>query len=49
MHLHRQSLWDYMHASEALLKADELSEDEMQAIEEMLDRLSEKLLNGGKP
>ena len=44
MHL-RQSFWDCMHASEALLKTDELSEDEMQAIEQMLDRLSEKLLS----
>jgi hypothetical protein len=44
MNFRRQIVWDYMHASEALLKTDELSEDETRAMQEMLKRLSEKLL-----
>jgi hypothetical protein len=47
MYLHRQGVWDFMHASEALLKTHELTDAETQAIAEMLDRLSEKLLNQG--
>ena len=34
-----------MRASEALLQTDELSDDEIQVVEDMLNRLSEKLLN----
>ncbi len=33
--------------SPALLQTDELSEHEMQAVEEMLNRLSDELLNSG--
>ena len=44
---HRQSVRDYVHASEALLKIDELSDHEMQVVQEMLDQLSKKLLNSG--
>ena len=47
MSIPRQSIQDYMHASEAFLKTEELSDDEMQAVQEMLDRLSEKLLDSG--
>ena len=45
MHLHRQSVWDFMHASEAILKTHELSDAEIQAIAKMLNHLSEELLN----
>lgn len=44
MYLHRQSVWDFVHASEALLKTQELTDAETEAIAEMLYRLSEKLL-----
>jgi hypothetical protein len=47
MYLHRQSVRDFMHASEALLKTHELTDTVLQAIAEMLYRLSEKLLNPG--
>ena len=47
MYLHRQSVWDFMHASEAILKTHELTDAELQALAEVLYRLSEKLLNPG--
>ena len=47
MSIHRQSVQDYMRACEALLKLDELSDAEMEAVQEMRDRISEKLLNSG--
>ena len=43
-----QQVQDYIRASEALLKAGELSDDEMEAVQEILDRVSEKLLNDGE-
>ena len=49
---HRQSVREYVRASEALLQAGELSDHEMHAVEEMLNRLSDELLNfehDGKP
>ncbi len=42
---YRQSVQDYMQASEALLETDELTDDKMEAVQQMLDRVSEKLLN----
>jgi hypothetical protein len=39
---------EYIRASEALLKAGELSDKEMQAVQQMLDRVSEKVLNDGE-
>lgn len=44
MNFRPQSVWDYMHDSETLLKTDELSEAETRAMQEMLKRLSKKLL-----
>jgi len=40
---HRQSVRECVRATEALLKTDELTEDEIQAIGNMLDQLSKKL------
>jgi hypothetical protein len=45
---YRQYVQDYIRASEALLKAGELSDDEIQAVQEMLDRIAEKVLNDGE-
>ena len=47
MSAHRQSVREYARASEALLKIEDLSEEETQAVQEMLNRVSEKLLNSG--
>jgi len=44
---HRQSVREYPRTSEALLQTEELSDQEMYVVQEMLDRLSEKLLNSG--
>jgi len=44
---HRQSVREYARACEALLKIDDLSDAEIEAVQEMLDRLSDKLLNSG--
>ena len=44
----RQTVREYLRATEALLKIDDLSEAERQAITHMLDRLSEKLLDEGE-
>ena len=50
MSIHRQSVQDYMRACEALLKSEEeLTDSETRAIEEMIDRLSERLLDDGEP
>ncbi len=43
-----QLVQDFMYACEALLKTRELTEAEIQVIEEMANRLSEKLFNDGK-
>jgi hypothetical protein len=45
---YRQYVLDYIRASEALLKANKLSEAEMQAVQEVVDRVSEKLLDDGE-
>ena len=47
----RLSVREYVHASEVLLKLDDLTDAEMEAVEEMLGRLSEKFNSGndGKP
>jgi hypothetical protein len=42
---HRQSVREYLRATEVLLKTDELTDAEIQAIAEIWHRLSEKLLN----
>ena len=44
---HRQNVREYVQASEALLETDELSDAEMEMVQEMLYRISEKLLNSG--
>jgi hypothetical protein len=44
----RQAVQDYIRASEALLKADDLTEAEMEAVQEMVDRVSEKMLDDGE-
>ena len=42
---YRQSIEDYLRISEALLQMEELTDAEMEAIEEMLERVSDKVLN----
>lgn len=46
---YRQSVQDYIRSCEALLKTEEFTEAETEAIDKMVDRLSEKLLSDGKP
>lgn len=45
---HRQSVREYLRATEALLKIDDLTEAEIQAIAEILHHISEKLHDSGK-
>ena len=45
---HRQSVREYLRATEALLKIDDLSDPEIQAIAKILHHLSEKLLDAGR-
>ena len=45
---HSQCVREYLRATEVLLKTDELTESERKAVAEMLDRLSEKLLDFGE-
>ena len=45
---HRQSVREYVRATEALLKIDDLSDAEIQAIAKMLNQLSEKVLDDGE-
>ena len=47
MSTNRQSVREYVQASEALLKVDQLSDTELEAVQEMVYQLSEKLLNSG--
>jgi hypothetical protein len=47
MSAHRQSVREYLRATEALLKIDDFSDAEIQAIGTMLDQLSKKLLDAG--
>jgi hypothetical protein len=42
---YRQTIEDYLRVSEALLQMEELTDAEMEAIEEMLERVSDKVLN----
>jgi hypothetical protein len=42
---YRQIIEDYLRISEALLQMEELTDAEMEAIEEMLERVSDKVLN----
>ena len=44
---HRQRVREYEQTSEALLETDELSDTEMEMVQEMFYRISEKLLNSG--
>ena len=48
---HRQSIREYLRAMEVLSKIDDLTDAEMEAVEEMLGRLSEKFNSGhdGRP
>ena len=45
---HRQSVREYLRATEALLTIDDLSDTEIQAIAKILHHLAEKLLDLGK-
>lgn len=45
---YRQTVREYLRATEALLKIDDLSDVEIQAIGQVLDRVSEKLLDSGE-
>ena len=47
MSVHRQRVREYMQASEALLETDGLSDAEMDLVQDMLYRISEKLLDSG--
>ena len=42
---YRQTIEEYLRVSEALLQMEELTDAEMEAIEEMLERVSDKVLN----
>ena len=48
MSIYRQSVHDYIRACEALLATPDLSGHEMQAVEEMMTRLSDELLSPGE-
>ena len=48
MSIYRNSVHEYLRACEALLATSDLSEHEMQAVEEMATRLSDELLSGGE-
>ena len=43
-----QAVQDYIRACETLLKAGQLSDNEMEAVQEMLLRISDKLLDDGE-
>ena len=44
---YRQSVQDYMRVSEALLKIDELTDEETEAVEEMYGRIADRFLKDG--
>jgi hypothetical protein len=46
---YRPSIQEYIRVSEALLKVDELSDEEKQAVQDMSGRLSEMLLTRPDP
>ena len=43
------SVQEYIQACEALLSVGELSDAETLVVEQMMDRLSDEILNDGKP
>ena len=45
----RPTVQEYIRACEALLKIGNLSDAETLAVEQMMNRLSDELLNDGKP
>ena len=51
MSISRPSVREYVQASEVLLRLDDLTDAEMEAVQEILGRLSEKFNSGndGKP
>lgn len=48
MATYRQSVRDYIHACEVLLKSPDLSDAEHQAVQDMTHRLSEELNSSGE-
>ena len=48
MSIYRQSVHDYIRACEALLDSPDLSGHEMQAVEDMMTRISDELLSSGE-
>jgi hypothetical protein len=48
MSTYRQSVHDYIRACEVLIKSGDLSEHELQAVEDMARRLSDELLSSGE-
>ena len=48
MTLYRQSVQEFVRACETLLASPDLSGHEMQAVENMMTRLSEELLSSGE-
>ena len=48
MSIPRLSVREYVQDSEVLLKIDDLTDLEMQVVQEMVDRVSEKLLKDGE-
>ena len=48
MSIPRQSIREYVQACQVLLRADDLSDKEQQAVEDILDRLKEKLRAAGE-
>jgi hypothetical protein len=46
---YRQPVLEYIRACEALLKINELSEEEAEAVEEMFGQIADKFLDDVKP
>lgn len=46
---YRPPVQEYMRACDALLRLDELSDVEAEAVEEMFGRIADKFLSDGKP
>ena len=42
----RPSVWEYVQASEVLLELDDITDAEMESVEEILGRLSERFNSG---
>ena len=45
MSAHRQSVREYVQATQALLELDELTDAELEVVQEMVNRICERLLN----